>query len=92
MANPDTLARVKTALGITGDYQDGAISQYIAEVESFMIRAGVPASLLQTEEAAGTIARGVSDLWNLGSGGVRLSEYFVQRVIQLAEEGRGGDA
>ena len=36
------LEEVKTALGITGDYQDATISIYIEEVEDFLRGAGVP--------------------------------------------------
>ena len=48
-----------------------------------MASAGVPAAVLISEKAIGAIARGVSDLWNYGSGGGSLSPYFYQRVIQL---------
>ncbi|MCI9366311.1 MAG: hypothetical protein HFJ54_07320, partial [Clostridia bacterium] len=34
--------------------------------------------------SAGIIARGVSDLWNYGSGGTSFSPYFMQRAIQLS--------
>lgn len=89
------LGKIKTALGITGDYQDEIISGYIDEAQSFMRRAGVPAAIATSEEAAGTVARIVSDLWSYGPGGVKLSPYAIQRVIQLAysgEEGGSSDA
>lgn len=73
---------VKKALGITGDYQDETIATYIAEVQGYMIDAGVPEAVASSEKAIGVIARGVSDLWNYNEG--KLSEYFYQRVGQLA--------
>lgn len=84
------LAKVKTALGITGDYQDETLSIYIDDVKSFMSRAGVSTETIEGEEAVGVIARGVSDLWNYGSGSVRLSEFFIQRVIQFAADHPAG--
>jgi len=30
------------------------------------------------------VARGVADLWSYGAGGGKLSEYFMQRAIQLS--------
>ena len=75
------LADVKSALGIEGDYQDTTITQYINEVLAFLNRAGV------TDITAGLVARGVSDLWNYGGGGGKLSEYFIQRATQLSYKG-----
>lgn len=74
------LEAVKTALGITGEYQDATIQGYIDEVTAFLIDAGVARSAI----TAGIVARGVSDLWNYGSGDGRLSAYFMQRATQLS--------
>ena len=75
-----TLANVKAALGITGTYQDATIQVYIDEVVGFLTEAGVdPANMTD-----GVVARGVSDLWNLGAGDGKLSEYFLQRAAQLS--------
>lgn len=81
------LEKVKNALGITGDYQDETLKGYIEEVQSFMVEAGVPDEVVYSDISAGVVARGVSDLWNYNSG--KLSEYFYQRVAQLAY--KGGD-
>lgn len=75
-----TLANVKLALGITGTYQDDTLTAYIDEVKAFLIDAGVKAEHI----TCGVVARGVSDLWNYGSAGGKLSEYFLQRAAQLA--------
>ena len=74
------LETVKTLLGITGDYQDDLLSAYIAEVEAFLQDAGVASHNI----TAGIVARGVTDLWNLGAGDGKLSEYFMQRATQLS--------
>lgn len=73
-----TLDDVKNALGITGDYQDDTLQVYFDEVIAFLRDAGVA----ETNITAGLVARGVSDLWNYGSG--KLSQYFIHRATQLS--------
>jgi hypothetical protein len=75
-----TLTDVKNALGITGDYQDETLQVYFDEVVDFLCDAGVAESNI----TAGLVARGVSDLWNYGSGTGKLSEYFIHRASQLS--------
>ena len=75
-----TLADVKNALGITGDYQDSTLTVYFNEVVDFLKESGVAEANL----TAGIIARGISDLWNYGGAEGKLSEYFMQRAAQLA--------
>lgn len=77
------LADVKDTIGITGDYHDKKLNNYIAEVKEYLASAGVKNTVLNSAKAKGVIARGVEDLWNLGAGGGTLSAYFCQRVIQL---------
>lgn len=77
------LAKVKSSLGITGKYQDATLTEYIDEVMSFLKGAGIPEARI----TAGIVARGVSDLWNYGSGEGKLSEYFMQRATQLSYNG-----
>ena len=89
----DILTRVKSDLGLTGnDYQDGTLTGYIEEVKQYLLDAGVPQSIVDAESSAGVISRGVSDLWNYGSGDAVLSPYFMQRAIQLAYKKNGGGA
>ena len=78
------LEKVKSALGITGEYQDATLQIYIDEVKAYMKDAGVSEAVLNSEKSAGVIARGVTDLWNYNGGAGKLSEYFCQRVSQLA--------
>ncbi len=78
------LEDVKSSLGITGTYQDNTIQQYIDEVKQYMLDGGIDTNIVNSESVKGVISRGVSDLWNYGSGGTNLSPYFIQRVTQLA--------
>lgn len=78
-----TLTEVKSALGIVGDTLDATISVYYSEVVEFLKGAGVP----DAKMTSGVVARGVSDLWNYGSGDGELSPYFMQRAAQLSYKG-----
>ena len=78
------LEKAKTALGITGEYQDATLQIYLDEVVAYLKDAGVSEDILASDVATGIIVRGVADLWNYGSGGTTLSPYFMQRAIQLA--------
>lgn len=80
MADANMLSSVKSALGIVGDYQDETISEYIDEVVSFLVDAGVKNQNI----TSGIVARGVSDLWNYGAADGKLSNYFLQRATQLS--------
>ena len=77
------LDKVKSALGIIGSYQDETLKVYVDEVKDYMLSAGVPEGVVESDLSAGVISRGVIDLWNYGSAGGKLSEYFYQRVTQL---------
>ena len=77
------LEKVKTALNITGNYQDSTIQQYIDEVVEFLKDSGVNEEHL----SPGIVTRGVSDLWNYGAGEGKLSQYFLQRATQLRYKG-----
>lgn len=84
----EILAGVKNALNVTGTFQDDTISGYIVEVMDYMSGAGVSDAIISA--SVGTIARGVSDLWDNDGGNVRLSPYFVNRVSQLVLRSTGG--
>lgn len=85
MTDAQILTTVKQMLFGTdaGTFRDNLLTAYINEVKDFMKNAGVDESVISSDSAVGLIAIGVSDLWNYQSGGVKLSEYFTQRVIQL---------
>lgn len=78
-----TLAQIKNALGITGAYQDDTLTVYMNEVVDFLKDSGVA----EANITAGIVARGVSDLWDYGSGTGKLSTYFIQRAAQLSYSG-----
>ena len=80
MTDAEMLTKVKNALGIQGNYQDDTLSEYITEVTTFLLDAGVSANNI----TSGIVARGVTDLWNYGAGEGKLSEYFMQRAAQLS--------
>lgn len=75
-----TLDAVKTAIGVTGTYQDATLKGYYDETIAFLKGAGVR----EADMTVGVIARGVLDLWNYGAGDGKLSEYFMQRATQLS--------
>lgn len=83
------LEEVKAALGITGEYMDSVLQQYIRETKEYMLDAGVKQSVIESTSAKGLITRGVADLWNYGQGEAKLSEYFKERVIQMANKNVG---
>lgn len=83
MTELELLEEVKRSLNITGNFQDETLKNYIFEVLEYLSDAGVSDSVLQSEVIGGVVARGVSDLWNYGSGGTGFSQYFLQRATQL---------
>lgn len=80
----DALSSVKKALGITDNFHDGTLQEYIDEVREYLIDGGVPEDVANSSKCKGVITRGVADLWNYGAGGATLSPYFHQRAVQLA--------
>ncbi len=92
MTDTELLTKVKTGLGIRGDYQDETIKFYIDETKAFMLLAGVKKEIVDSEVSVGCIMRGVSDLWNYGSGSVKFSDYFIQRMTQLSLENAEGES
>lgn len=83
------LTKVKSGLGINGDYQNDTLKLYIDEVKSFLAFAGVDENIINSSVAVGVICRGVADLWNYGAGNAQLSDYFKQRVTQMILRYRG---
>lgn len=84
ISDEDLLKEVKTALDIGGTYHDSKLKLYITEAKEFLLDAGVKPAIVNSKYAIGVITRGVSDLWNYGSGNTQLSTYFMQRATQLA--------
>lgn len=84
MTENELLAKIKIRFGIFNEYQDEILKAYIEDVKAYMISAGVKQEVVDSEISVGCIMRGVADLWNFGSGSVKFSDYFYQRVIQLS--------
>ena len=87
MTDAELLTEVKKRIGITGDYQDDTLTGHIQDVKDFMQDAGVSEGVMQTTKIIGAVTRGVSDLWDYGSGNGEFSPYFFQRVTQLVYKG-----
>lgn len=87
----ERLAKVKSALGITGSYQDETLTVYIDEVIDELVTGGVKRDIAESAAAVGCIAIGVNDLWNYSSGGVKHSDHFNRRLIQLSGLGVASD-
>lgn len=84
LTEAEVLEEVKKALGITGEYLDGTLTVYMHEVMQYLGDAGIHDDVLFSSASVGIIARGVCDLWNYGSAGGVLSQYFMQRAAQLS--------
>lgn len=85
----ERLAKVKIALygNAANNYNDEQLLFYIEEVIEELVNGGVKREVAESTAAVGCIACGVNDLWNYTSGGVKHSEYFNRRLIQLATRG-----
>lgn len=81
----DILEEVKKRLGVTGTYHDEALNGFITDTKAYLFSAGVDNP--NDEKCIGVIARGVADLWNMGSGEGKFSSLFYERAIQLSLEG-----
>lgn len=77
---------VKKAMGIMTSYQDTQIRPFFDDVIEFLKSGGARDESILAKTSVGIIARGVSDLWNYGSGGTSLSPYFMQRAIQICSK------
>lgn len=84
LTEAERLAKVKIALGISGDFQNNTLTFFIDEVIQELIDSGVAQDVAESDAAVGCIALGVNDLWNYSSGNVKHSEYFNRRMIQLS--------
>lgn len=83
MADAKVVNAVKIARGMTGTFeaQDAQLNIEIDEVIGYMVAGGVPKDVANSEASAGVIARGIEDIKYNGG---KLSDYFYQRLSQLA--------
>lgn len=75
--------KVIKALTLTSFHKE-IIQPFVEDVKFYLKSAGIKDSVILSTASVGVFIRGVSDLWNYGSGGTTLSPYFRERVIQLA--------
>jgi hypothetical protein len=82
----ERLVQVKYALygDATQTYNDEQLHLFINEVIDELISGGVKEEVAKSAAAVGCIACGVNDIWNYASGGVKHSEYFNRRLVQLS--------
>lgn len=82
----ERLKKVKQALygDATPTYNDEQLKIFIDEVIDELISGGVKADVANSAAAVGCIAIGVNDIWNYTSGGVKHSEFFYRRLVQLS--------
>lgn len=86
LTTAERLAQVKYALygNADGNYNDEQLKLFIDEVIDELISGGVKKEVAESAAAVGCIACGVNDIWNYTSGGVKHSEYFNRRLVQLS--------
>lgn len=84
ISDANMLTEVKTRLSITGTFHDALLLSYISDVKQYLKRAGVSSLIVSDDSSIGVISRGVSDLWNFGSGDGKFSELFYDMAIQLS--------
>lgn len=84
MNEEEILIRVKTQMNMQdNDYQDETIKGWISIVKEFMLGAGVPQEVIDSDRSIGAITLGVIDLWDFGSGTGTLSQRFQWFLNQL---------
>lgn len=88
LTDAERLAKVRIALYGTAanNYNDEQLQFYIDAVIDDLIDGDVKREVAESTAAVGCIAVGVNDLWNYTSGGVKHSDYFNRRLIQLSKK------
>jgi len=85
----ERLKLVKTAMGISGNYQDDLLGVYIDDAKNTLINAGVSKEITESKEAIGAIVRYVVDTWSYEAGAANMSPLFIAQVVQLRAKGGG---
>jgi hypothetical protein len=80
------LEKVKIALygSAANSFNDEQLSIYIDDIIEEMVDGGVQREVAESAASVGCIVIGVNDIWNYSSGGVKHSERFNKRLIQLS--------
>lgn len=82
MIDATLLTKVKSYMGITGDFHDDNLKDLITDVKNFMSDAGVSDDVLNNDVSVGCIKRGVKDQFYDGE----YSNAFKMRLIQLTKK------
>lgn len=83
MSEEQLLLEIKSALGITGEYQDPTLKVHIQIVKNDMLESGVLEEVVNSEKALGAFVMGVRDLWTNESGKAQFSPFYIQQVVKL---------
>lgn len=86
MTEAELLQKVKTALGISGDFHNEILTIYINSAKEFLRSAGVAESVVNSEASVGFILLAVNDMYNYSSGNVKLSPLAEMQLIQLCKK------
>ena len=81
MTDAELLVKVKSGLGLSGEYTDGSISIKMLAVKQYMLNGGITQEQIETDLGIATLTVGVSDLWNTTSGEVKFSEAFTLYLL-----------
>lgn len=86
MTDAELLLECKKGLNIpaASSQFDGTLSQKLMAIKSYMRGAGVSEAMLSDPLAVGAIVLGVTDIWNLTGGEIKMSPAFNLIVSQLA--------
>ena len=84
----ERLKKVKIALYGTAanNFNDEQLIVYIDEIIDELIVGGVKREIAESAAAVGCLVVGINDIWNYSSGGVKHSDYFYKRLIQLSKK------
>ena len=84
----ERLEKVKIAIYGTSahNFNDEQLLFYIDEVIEELVDGGVAREVAESRAAVGCIAIGVNDIWNYNSGGVKHSDQFNRRLVQLSKK------
>lgn len=83
MTDSEILEAVKERKSITGNFQDGALSGYIADAIEILIDAGVSESIIRSTASLGCLTSCVTDMWDNVGGGADFSPLTHKRIAQL---------
>lgn len=84
MSDEEILKKVIKSMGLTETYHKDVLDPFFQDIKFYLAGAGIAADVINSSASVGVFIRGISDLWNYGTGSAALSPYFKERVIQLS--------